>query len=148
MAINETNLVKRVNANVPNIQKPPVDSRAYRGISTVDPDRTEFVIYDLELIKQDLINHFHISKGEKLENPNFGTIIWDVLFDPLTDNLKTLIANDVTTIVNYDPRVSVNQITVDSYESGIQIECDLTYLPYNISETMQFRFDKDNGIIA
>ena len=62
--------------------------RAYRGISTVNNDNTKFGLFDIGLIKQDIINHFHISKGEKLENPNFGTIIWDVIQDPLTSELE------------------------------------------------------------
>ena len=34
----------------------------------------------------------HIRKGEKLENPEFGTIIWDCLFEPLTEDLRETIA--------------------------------------------------------
>ena len=33
-------------------------------------------------------------------NPEFGTIIWDALFEPFTDDLKEAIARNVTTIVN------------------------------------------------
>ena len=105
-------------------------------------------MYDLALIKQDLINHFHIRQGEKLENPEFGTIIWDVLFEPLTENLKQAIQTDVTRIVNYDPRVQVESIVIDSFESGIRIECELFYIPYNISEKLQFTFDQNNGLIS
>jgi len=104
-------------------------------------------LYDISLIKQDITNHFHIRKGEKLENPDFGTIIWDVLFEPLTDEVRDLIIEDVTSIINYDPRVRVVDITVSEYESGLQIECDLTYLPYNISESLRFRFDEANSIL-
>jgi phage baseplate assembly protein W len=93
------------------------------------------------------LNHFHIRQGEKLENPEFGTIIWDALFEPLTEDMKQAIIQNVTEIVNYDPRVQVNSVTVDTYESGIQIECDLTYLPYNISENMRLKFDENNGLI-
>ena len=106
------------------------------------------MLYDLALIKQDLINHFHIRQGEKLENPEFGTIIWEVLYEPLTDDLKSAIAKNVTSIVNYDPRVQVNQVIVDAYESGIQISLDLTYLPNNISESMRLDFDEKNGLIS
>jgi phage baseplate assembly protein W len=144
----ERELIKRVNVAVPDANSAPIVGRAYRGISTVDPNRKNFRLYDLELIKQDLINHFHIRQGEKLENPEFGTIIWDVIFEQLTDDLKEAISENVTTIVNYDPRIVVNQITVDSYENGIQIECDLTYLPYNISESLQLQFDRNNGLIS
>jgi phage baseplate assembly protein W len=122
-------------------------NRTYRGISTVGDPMQGFSLYDLPLIKQDLINHFHIRQGEKIENPEFGCIIWDLLFDPLTENLKTLITQNVTDIVNYDPRVKVDQIIVSTYESGIQVECELTYLPYNISEALRFRFDQNNNIL-
>ena len=123
-------------------------SRTYKGLSTVSNPSNSFALHDLALIKQDLINHFHIRQGEKLENPTFGTIIWDCLFDPLTEDLKEAIAQNVTDIVNYDPRVKVDSLIVSQYESGIQIECELTYLPYNISEQLRFRFDQDNNILS
>ena len=122
--------------------------RAYRGISTVNNDNQKFGLYDVGLIKQDLINHFHISQGEKLDNPTFGTIIWDVLFEPLTEQMKDLIIQNITRVISSDPRVSVNNVTVDQYESGLQVECSLIYRPYNISETMRLQFDENAGFIA
>lgn len=122
-------------------------TKTYKGFSTISPDANSFALYDLSLIKQDLLNHFHIRQGERLENPEFGTIIWDCLFEPLTEEIKSLISKNVEAIINYDPRVVPDQIIVTSYESGIQIECRLTYLPYNISETLQLRFDQANSII-
>lgn len=124
----------------------PIVSRTYRGFSTTNPEASSYSLYDLALIKQDIINHFHIRKGEKLENPEFGTIIWDMLFEPLTEQAKQLIANDVTDIVNSDPRVAVNQTVVTQLEYGIQIETTLTYVTYNIQETLQFEFDRRNSI--
>jgi len=126
----------------------PVTSSRYRGLSTINSDNDNFTLYDLAIIKQDIINHFHIRQGEKLENPEFGTIIWDVIFEPLTEDLKQAILQNVTDIINYDPRVNVNSVTVDQYETGIQINCELTYLPYNISEQMRLDFDQANGLIS
>jgi phage baseplate assembly protein W len=128
-------------------RKSPVTAKTYRGLSTVDSDAATFKVYDIELIKRDIVNHFHIRYGEKLENPTFGTIIWDVLFDPLTDSLKEAIVKNVSDIINYDPRVNVDKISVNSYESGLQIECVLTYIPYSITETLQFNFDRENNLI-
>lgn len=124
----------------------PVRSKRYKGISTIVNPKN-YTVYDLALIKQDIINHFHIRQGEKLENPTFGTIIWDILFEPLTETLKEAIIKNVTDIINYDPRVSVDSVIVDTYESGIQIECVLTYLPYSISETLRLKFDESAGLI-
>jgi phage baseplate assembly protein W len=122
-------------------------SKTYKGFSTVTSENKSFGLYDLALIKQDIINHFHIRQGERLENPTFGTIIWDVLFEPLTDEIKQLIVKNVEEIINYDPRVTAEQVIVNSYESGILIECKLTYLPYNIQEALTFRFDQANGLL-
>lgn len=146
MATNDKPLYKNITVGAISEQT-PVTSKQYRGISTVDPDRGSFKLYDISLIKQDIINHFHIRQGEKLENPTFGTIIWDILFEPLTDSLRDAIIQNVTEIVNYDPRVNVDSVVVDAFESGIQIDCSLTYLPYNISETMRLRFDQSSGLI-
>jgi phage baseplate assembly protein W len=141
-------LYDKINIQGQNQSQVAPRSKTYKGFSTVSTSAESFALYDLFLIKQDLLNHFHIRMGEKLENPEFGTIIWDVLFDPLTDELKEMIAKNVETICNYDPRVRAEQIIVTAYETGIQIECTLVYFPYNIQEAIQFKFDQANGLIA
>lgn len=142
----EKPIYKNITVKSPEAPKAIPGSKAYRGTSTVNPNNDSFVLYDIGLIKQDLLNHFNIRQGEKLENPEFGCIIWDALFEPLTETLKEAIAENVTAIVNYDPRVSASNIVVDTFEYGIQIECTLTYLPYNISEKLTLDFDERNRI--
>lgn len=143
----EKNLYKNLKIRPQTVKAKPLLNRSYRGISSIGENSKEIKLYDLGLIRQDILNHFHIRLGEKLENPTFGTIIWDVLYEPFTDSLKQAIVDNVTTIINYDPRVRVEKIQVDTYESGIQIQCDLTYLDYSISEFLQLRFDRDSGLI-
>lgn len=116
---------------------------AYKGFSSKETTKN-FKLYDIDLVKQDIINHFYIRKGEKLENPEFGTVIWDMLFEPFTEEVKRIVAKDVEDIVNYDPRIIVNEVFVDSTEQGIQIQADITYLPFNINERMTFDFDRAN----
>jgi phage baseplate assembly protein W len=125
-----------------------VSPKMYKGFSTVSLDTENFSLYDLDLIKQDLINHFYVRQGERLMNPTFGTIIWDLLFEPLTEQIKNLILQNVNQIINYDPRIKADKVTVTAYESGIQIECLLTYLPYNVSQSMKLKFDQANGLLA
>lgn len=124
------------------------DKKTYKGISTVNPDSTNAVLYDIALIKQDIINHFHIRQGEKLSDPTFGTIVWDILFEPMTEQIRSLITKNVTRIVNSDPRVNIDRVIVDDYEHGIQIECDLRYIQYNISERMRLQFDENAGFLS
>jgi phage baseplate assembly protein W len=122
-------------------------TKTYKGFSTISPDAVSFALYDLALIKQDILNHFHIRQGEKLNDPTFGTVIWDILFEPLTEELKQLVAKNVEDIINYDPRVRADQVIITQYDSGLQIECRLTYLPYYIQESIQLKFDQANGLM-
>lgn len=138
-------LYKEIKVRTAKAPQPPVKQKAYRGFSTVNPENNTYQQYDLSLIKQDLINHFQIRQGEKLSDPTFGCIIWDALFEPLTEELKEAITNNVTNIVNYDPRTVAENIQVSEYEQGLQIECTLTYLQYNISEQLRLQFDRDVG---
>jgi phage baseplate assembly protein W len=118
----------------------------YRGFSSTETKKN-FKLYDYELVKQDIINHFKIRKGEKLENPKFGTIIWDMLFEQFTNDVREAIAKDVQEIINFDKRVQVNSITVDTTEQGMRIEAELVYLPLNIVDTLVLDFDNRNNII-
>lgn len=146
MSTLEKNLYKLVQVEPVSPINKPIANRSYRGLSTVDENK-EFKKFDVAIIKQDILNHLYIRIGEKLENPEFGNIIWDVLCEPFTDTLKQSIIQNLTEIVGSDPRVTVDAINVDSYESGIQVEFEVTYLEYNISEFLQLEFDRDNGLI-
>ena len=115
----------------------------YNGYSTINAGIKHKVrITDSELIKQDLINHFNIRRGEKLMNPDFGTIIWDSLFEPLTEQLKNQIIEDVTRVAKSDPRLIVESIMVDSYDNGIILELRLVYANSNETENLRLTFDR------
>ena len=57
MSTLEKNLYDRIAIKPTQKQKPVVTSKAYRGLSTVNPENTSSTLYDLALIKQDLLNH-------------------------------------------------------------------------------------------
>ena len=118
----------------------------YKGFSSQET-KSSFKLHDINLVKQDIINHFYIRKGEKLMNPDFGTIIWDLLFEQFTEEVKKLITADVEQIINYDPRIAINGVVIDSTDMGIRIEADITYIPFNINERMTFNFDRENKTI-
>lgn len=114
----------------------------YRGFSTKISGK-KFRLTDFDLVRQDLINHFYIRKGEKLMNPEFGTIIWNVLFEPLTQEVRQVIIEDVRQIVSYDPRLAVDQVTLDEYEHGLQIEIDLRYVTTDQRNVLKLQFDRE-----
>ena len=121
-------------------------SQFYRGFSTVDTTANDVKLYDNALIKQDIFNQFQVRKGERVMMPNFGTIIWDLLYEPLTDTVKSQIQKDITRICTSDPRVTCSQIDIVQSDYGFLLEVTLTYINSNQSETIKFNFDKEVGL--
>ena len=136
-----TKTVVSQNSNIPDFKV-----QRYRGFSTVSRKSKNFALYDFELIKQDILNHFYTRQGERLMQPAFGTIIWDLIFEPLTDEIQNLILQNVNEIFNSDPRVQAGNILITPYETGLEIQCTLKYVLYNIQESMQLKFDQANGL--
>jgi phage baseplate assembly protein W len=119
----------------------------YRGFSTLNRAK-KFRVNDVDLVKQDLLNHFSIRKGERLMDPNFGTVIWSMLYEPMDETTRQIMIDDVTKIVGYDPRVSLTDITVIEQDYGVQIELDLVFLATNQSTSMSLKFDTDAAALS
>jgi phage baseplate assembly protein W len=115
----------------------------FKGFSS-RADKQNFKLYDFECAKQDLINRLSIRKGERVENPEFGTIIYDAIFEPFTEALKEAIVEDITANLNADPRIATEEILVQEADKGIAIQATITYVPLNITEKLRFNFDENS----
>jgi len=118
-----------------------VTKRIYRGFSTNNPLAHKGVLYDADIIKQDIYNHFMTAKGERVMMPEFGSIIWDYLYEPLDETTKQIIEQDAKDIINQDPRVSLQSLSVVEFERGIIINATLMILPQNKLEEMAITFN-------
>jgi phage baseplate assembly protein W len=103
--------------------------RKFKGYSTVDKTWGNFKLYDIELAKRDLLNEFYTRKGERLMSPQFGSIVWDLLFDPLTDETIDAIRADCLRIVTKDPRLDLLNIDIVDNEHTIIVTIILRYVP-------------------
>lgn len=112
----------------------------YKGFSTIGQFR-KFKLTDFELVKRDLLNQFQIRRGEVLHDATYGTIIWDLIFEQLTDELKEILTNDIQNILKNEPRVKANNIIITEYEHGLQVELFLTYVNTNQTDTLKLTFD-------
>jgi phage baseplate assembly protein W len=124
-------------------------SQFYKGYSTVGVRATgSSELYDLALIRQDLLNHFNTRQGERVMLPEYGTIIWSLIFEPFTVNIKQAIADDITRICNSDPRVVPTKIEVDEREHGILLDLTLRVVDSNQSLELNLQFDRNLGLIS
>jgi phage baseplate assembly protein W len=133
--------------NVSN-QRSAQQSQFYKGFSSANDAQLTNKIYDFALIQQDIINMFQTKKGERVMNPEFGTVIWELIYEPFTADVKQLISEDVTRILNYDPRVTPTQIDITEAEYGLLIEATLTYNQLDQTEQMRLSFDKELGLVT
>ena len=92
------------------------------------------------------LNHFNTRKGQRIMNPTFGTIIWDLLMEPLTPKIRDLLTKDITAIANFDPRVYPSQIKVNEYDRGYLVEVTLVMKSTDQSSTLRLAFDQKLGL--
>ena len=52
----------------------------YIGYSTIDSINGSKTLVDAELAKRDLLNNFYTRRGERVQNPLFGSILPDLVF--------------------------------------------------------------------
>jgi len=116
----------------------------YKGFSTLDNKFGSVRVTDTQLIKRDLLNHFAIRKGEKLMNGKFGTSIQDLIMDPLTEETKQIVVQEINEVINTDPRISAESIVIEEYEAGILVEMTLRYVLTNEVENLAVRFDRSD----
>lgn len=121
-------------------------SQFYKGFSSVDNSAANTQLFDFDLIKQDILNHFNTRKGERVMNPGFGSIIWDLLMEPLTAETRQLLNDDITTVCRFDPRVTPIQIDLTEYETGYVLELTLLLNGTDQSTNMKLVFDQKNGL--
>lgn len=115
----------------------------YRGFSTA-LNAKKYAVADYALVRQDLLNYFNIRKGQKLMKANFGTIIWDMLFEPLDEATQQVIKQDINRIAAYDPRLRVTQAAVTQQDNGFLIQISLIYVPTNQVDTLILNFDRNS----
>ena len=113
----------------------------YKGFASPIVGRTN-VLYDVELVKQDLLNNFNTRKGERVMDADYGFIGWDLLFELDVYSNKQLLEADARRIVASDPRVSLQYIEVLSTENGFRINIFLYYVELDTEEQLFIEFDR------
>jgi phage baseplate assembly protein W len=137
-----------INSSQSNQQHTAKQSQFYVGYSSVNPNILGTTLYDFDIIKQDIINQFNTRKGERVMNPAFGTIIWDLIFEPFTDDVKQALSDDISRVCNSDPRAVPIQININEQEYGMLLEITLKYLNTDQTANMTLSFDKKLGLTA
>ena len=101
---------------------------------------------DFELAKKDLENHFNIKKGEKWQNPSFGSNIPFYIFEPIDEIITANIRQEVIDIVEYDPRFELvdDNIVVTEETNSVTVSMNVRYIPLNQVDTLAINFERES----
>lgn len=116
----------------------------YVGFSTVGTEGPPFTLTDIDLVKQDLLNTFNTRRGERVMRPNYGTVIFDLLMDPFDEETTEAIRDDVMSIIESEPRVSLVDMNMVELEKTIRIEVILNFTPGDVVETLFIEYNRQN----
>jgi len=83
---------------------------------------------DLEAIKQSVINLCVYGFGDKPFNPQFGTGVYEVLFENMTSEDYVFISNRIQrNIEQYDPRVNFTKVKFSPVSDSNQFTIEVYY---------------------
>jgi phage baseplate assembly protein W len=101
----------------------------------------KFTLTGFELIKRDLLNAFNIRQGQLPGRPEYGTILWDYLFENQLEELQNSITREVQRVAGGDPRIYISDVQTFPQENGILIQVELTVIPSTDAERLSIFFD-------
>lgn len=113
----------------------------YIGFNTQQQFK-KFTLLDFELIKRDLLNAFNIRQGQLPGRPQYGTMIWDYLFENQIESVQEGIIQEVQRVAGGDPRLIVNSINVYPQENGILIELEMQAVAAPQSQLLSIFFNQ------
>jgi predicted component of type VI protein secretion system len=104
----------------------------------------KFTLLDGELVKRDLLNAFNIRQGQLPGKPEYGTAIWDNLFENQTNETTRSIEREIQRVAGYDPRLQISSIDVFPQENGILIQLELAIVPSTDAQRLAIFFDQES----
>lgn len=121
-----------------------IRNRLFKGFNSFDSITPQTELFDLELVKRDLLNHFETAKGERVMRPDFGSAIWDLLFEPFDADTREAIISDVDSIIDQESRVVLQRLDIVEFDHGLRLNIQVLYVPLDVFETFQVEFDRRN----
>lgn len=102
-----------------------------------------FVLNDIPLVERNILNHIFTTKGSRIMMPKFGTIIPEILFEPLNEYNINRIRQEIINVVEYDPRVSMVKLLLTPFydENRINVSLTLNYIELNVTRSMNFNLE-------
>jgi len=119
----------------------------FKGFSTIGKYK-KFTLTDYDLVKRDLLNALTIREGELPGRPEYGTRIWNYIFEPATDDILRQIRAEVERVAGYDPRLRIDDVQLTHDHNTVVVELVITVVPNVNPELLQLKFDEESQTVA
>lgn len=116
----------------------------YKGFSSFEFERIKtFNVYDVELVKLDILNHIFTRRGSRVMMPNFGTLIPQLAFEPLDNQTLEVLTDELQTVFDYDPRVELVDLNVNpSFDTNaVTVSARLYYVELDTVDIMNLNIE-------
>lgn len=110
----------------------------------------KFKLVDSQLVIRDFLNAINIRQGQKVGQPQYGTTLWDFIFEPNTLDVQYALETELKRIVSLDPRIIFNSVKVYPQENGILTEIEFAISPFNQAQLLNvfFNMNKNSATLA
>lgn len=112
----------------------------YIGYSSYEFQKNKsFVLTDIQLVELDLLNQIYTRRGSRVMMPTYGTLIPELIFEPLDDTTLGIIESELENVFNSDPRVNLVtlDITPNFDTNSITATAILFYVELNVTQPFQ-----------
>jgi phage baseplate assembly protein W len=110
------------------------------GFNTINQYK-KFTLTDFALIQRDLLNAFNIRQGQLPGRPEYGTVMWDFLFENQIEELQRNVEQEVYRVCAGDPRISVSNVQCFPQENGFLLQLQITVVPTTNAEILSVFFN-------
>ena len=95
-------------------------------------------------VNRSIRNLLRTNRGERLYQPDIGSDLQQLLFEPMIDSTGDLIRKFVqNTITNYEPRAKVLNVEVKAYEESNAYSVTIYYMLINRQDPVQLTVTLD-----
>lgn len=106
--------------------------------------------YDIDAIRNSLVNLFTTAPGEKILNPEYGLDLRKYLFSPATIEVAESIREHIyIQIARFEPRIVLTDVRILIYEDVNEFDITISFnIPYlNITNFTLFGSLNNNGFV-
>lgn len=119
----------------------------YKGFSFWNYQKKKtFQITDKVCVERDLITRIFTPLGSRVMMPSYGTIIPQLIFEPLDEEMLDTLQTELTNVYNYDPRIQLLdfQITPNYDTYSVLTTATLYYIEFQIVAPLELNIQFEN----